>query len=350
MLIMAVSLAITVVGTRFYLEITGYPQLGNDTFHIAHALWGGLLQAIASILMLIYLNRWIYMLSAALSGVGIGLFIDEIGKFITKSNDYFFPLAAPLIYITLILAVLLYLYILRDDNHDARGNMYNVLDNLKLLLDHRIEKQHYEEFQLQLNQLANQTERPDIAKIASALREGLSVDSNWTYESEQNSLHKIHTIAKQIEAKYFTRTVVRRILMGFFFFTGMGSALLVTGLALILTSPDYLEAFILDGILQNSSLIRGTTSLNWYFVLMVLNIIIGIIYLIALLSFIRHRDNVAIYAGIIGLVLSLTVGSTLSFYFNQFSVISSSLFLFVLLLMVLRYRDRFLQDTLSSPM
>ncbi len=37
----------TVIATRVYLELTGYPQLGNSVLHIAHALWGGLLLIIA---------------------------------------------------------------------------------------------------------------------------------------------------------------------------------------------------------------------------------------------------------------------------------------------------------------
>ena len=60
MLTMVIAFAITVVGTRLYLDITGYPQLGNSTFHFAHALWGGLLQVIAAVLMLIYLNEWVF--------------------------------------------------------------------------------------------------------------------------------------------------------------------------------------------------------------------------------------------------------------------------------------------------
>jgi hypothetical protein len=91
-LIMVVSFAISVVTTRLYLEAAGYPQIGNATFHFAHALWGGLLQVGAALLLLTFTNRWVYSLSAALAGIGIGLFVDEVGKFITQNNDYFFPL------------------------------------------------------------------------------------------------------------------------------------------------------------------------------------------------------------------------------------------------------------------
>ena len=77
--------------------------------HIAHALWGGLLLFVAVILPLALANRWAIQVSAFLSGIGIGLFIDEVGKFITQTNDYFFPPAMPLIYGVFLLTVLVYL-------------------------------------------------------------------------------------------------------------------------------------------------------------------------------------------------------------------------------------------------
>ena len=90
--------AATVILTRLFLELSGYPQIGNGVLHIAHALWGRLLLIIAALLPLILVNDWALTLSAVLSGLGVGLFIDEVGKFITQRNDYFFPPAAPVIY------------------------------------------------------------------------------------------------------------------------------------------------------------------------------------------------------------------------------------------------------------
>jgi len=92
------SFAASVSLTRLVLELTGYPQLGNSTLHIAHVLYGGVILYAASLIPLLYANRWAYTWGAILSGVGVGLFIDEVGKFITQSNDYFFRAAAPIIY------------------------------------------------------------------------------------------------------------------------------------------------------------------------------------------------------------------------------------------------------------
>lgn len=97
-----VSSALTIVGIRLFLELTGYPQLGSDGLHIAHMLWGGLLLTVALLFML--LSDKPHKFSVAIvGGIGFGFFIDEVGKFVTSDNNYFYQPTALLIYTTLLL-------------------------------------------------------------------------------------------------------------------------------------------------------------------------------------------------------------------------------------------------------
>jgi len=114
-LLTIVSFIVAVVGTRWYLQATGYPQVGGGELHIAHMLWGGLLLVIAALLPLVIAATPALTVSAILAGAGTGLFIDEVGKFITASNDYFYPLAAPLIYGLLLALVLLFVLVRRRE-------------------------------------------------------------------------------------------------------------------------------------------------------------------------------------------------------------------------------------------
>ena len=114
------SFAASVAATRLFLEITGYPQVGGGELHIAHVLWGGILLFIGALFPLVLANRWSFPVSAVISGLGVGLFMDEIGKFITQTNDYFYPAAAPIIYAFFLLVVFLYTRIRKFKNEDAR--------------------------------------------------------------------------------------------------------------------------------------------------------------------------------------------------------------------------------------
>ncbi|MDP9468288.1 MAG: hypothetical protein M3P32_06050, partial [Chloroflexota bacterium] len=134
-----VSFAATVLATRAFLELTGYPRIGGGELHIAHALWGGLFLFVAALLPIILAGRNVYRASAVLGGVGIGLFIDEVGKFITTSNDYFYPAAAPLIYATFLLAVLVYLRVRRRTQPDPRSELLTSLQLIEEAVDNDLQ-------------------------------------------------------------------------------------------------------------------------------------------------------------------------------------------------------------------
>ena len=97
-----------VLGNRFFLILTGYPQLGNGTLHISHAIWGALMMAIAIIIAISYLPPVTRTFVAFLGGAGFGWFIDELGKFITRDVNYFFEPTIALIYITFVVMYLVF--------------------------------------------------------------------------------------------------------------------------------------------------------------------------------------------------------------------------------------------------
>jgi len=93
------SAVTTILIIRTQLWLTHYPQLGGHGLHIAHLLYGGMFMVIAIGILLTFVGRSPRRPAAIVGGVGFGFFIDELGKFITADNNYFFKPAAALIYL-----------------------------------------------------------------------------------------------------------------------------------------------------------------------------------------------------------------------------------------------------------
>jgi len=122
----------TILGIRIFLALTGYPQLGGGNgLHIAHMLWGGLLMLIAIILFLAYLNKSSLIWGSILGGIGFGFFIDELGKFLTSDNNYFFKPTFALMYGIFLAIYLVSRVIEKRVSMSPREYMANALDMLK---------------------------------------------------------------------------------------------------------------------------------------------------------------------------------------------------------------------------
>jgi hypothetical protein len=130
----------TLLGLRFYLEATGFPQVGGDGLHVAHVLWGGLLMCAGIVVLLASLGRRAQNLAAVLGGAGFGLFIDEVGKFLTSDNNYFFKPAVAIIYIVFLLLVVVARAFERQQTLTPEAYLVNAIDLMKEAVLHDMDQ------------------------------------------------------------------------------------------------------------------------------------------------------------------------------------------------------------------
>ena len=134
-----ISAVSSVIVIRVFLKITDYPQIGGGGLHIAHMLWGGLLMFAALFLMFIFINRNVRAASALIGGIGFGMFIDELGKFITSDNNYFYQPTIALIYIIFVLIFLLYKFVSSYTKYSEKTYAVNAAEGLTEIISDNLD-------------------------------------------------------------------------------------------------------------------------------------------------------------------------------------------------------------------
>jgi hypothetical protein len=123
-----VSAVVAVLLIRGWLGLTGYPQIGGDGLHIAHMLFGGIGMLIALLATLTFLGRRARVFAAIVGGAGFGAFIDELGKFITSDNNYFYQPAVAMIYVVFVLLFIAGERLTTDSHPTADERLAQALD------------------------------------------------------------------------------------------------------------------------------------------------------------------------------------------------------------------------------
>src|SRR6266550_2105075 len=126
-----VSAIVSIFVIRIYLRFAHYPKIGAGEFHIAHLLWGGFFMMAALLILLSFLNQKAAVVSSILGGIGFGAFIDELGKFITADNNYFFQPTIALIYIVFVLLFLISRFIPKYQPFTQREYLVNAIEMIK---------------------------------------------------------------------------------------------------------------------------------------------------------------------------------------------------------------------------
>lgn len=332
--------AATVSLVRLFLEITGYPQIGGNTIHIAHVLWGGLILFAAALLPLIYANRWVYDFGAVSAGVGAGLFLDEVGKFITQSNDYFYPAAAPIIYVFFLLMVLLYFQVKQSNRRDPRSTFYRVLDAVEEVVDRDLDSRERARLEGDLVWIQERVKEPNLGDLSRALLKFIRTEDLEVVPTRRRLFERLWERWLTWEARFFPRSRMRALLAGGLLGLGVVAVLNLMRLLLGLGDQGQMAEFIAE--LVEGGKINTDLELLWYVGRAALEGTVGLMIILASLLMLLGFERFGGYAGYYGLLLALTAVNPLVFYFEQFSTILTAVIQFTLLLVLSRYRTRFL--------
>jgi hypothetical protein len=344
LLISLSAFAGSVILTRLFLDLAGYPQVGNNVLHIAHALWGGLLLMLASILPLLLANRWARILSSLLSGLGVGLFIDEIGKFITQKNDYFFPPAAPVIYAVFLLLVLLFFFVRRRGAADPRAEMYRALSNLSELLDNNLDTRELEELHEHLA-IAQQANQPHVAGLAVTLQTYLQ-ETELALLPAKPGLWKRFRAALERWGRRIGRRPHRIAILAAMAILSLGMVMAIVLPLLTVVAPHTAGQRLLTWLVTQDD-VQTAGSRFWFYLRIALQGVVGLIAMVSIVRFVRGQEGRGIQAAFLALLLSLSGVILLSFYLDQFSATATALVQFGVLLLVQAYRRWYLEPVLK---
>jgi hypothetical protein len=334
LLVAIVSYAVSVALVRGFLNLTGFPQIGGGAYHISHVLWGGLLLFVAAVALLTIDTPVVYIGASILSGAGFGLFIDEVGKFITSDYNYFFLAAAPIVYIIFLVTLLVYLRLRRPLPHDTLNELDQSLELLEKDILQPLGAAEWAELDAHLASVAGDDPAERTTRLGRVLLDYVRSESHSEFARRgltgwQRAIERLNRWLKEDRLR----------------------GLLVAGLVLlaliILKDPVSTATWMPHGLSQFLQGLRfgpevsplsapGLSTLR-----MVLEVAIGALSLAAagLLAF--KRVNAGVALGYLSLLAALLTLDILVFYFEQFSAILGVAYQFLLLLGLLAYRRRF---------
>ena len=292
-----VSAIVTVLAIRFYLWLTGYPRVGGDTLHIAHMLWGGLFMIVSFAMVMLFAHQAWKPIAALVGGIGFGAFIDELGKFITKDNDYFFEPTISIMYGIFIALYLLARYLDRKREPTEADHLFLAVQGVQWQAIGKLDKrrqgialEHLEESGVQ---------GPLVDQVRSMLENAELVDS-----ASQSRLYATRERAVDLYWQIVGNQWFRRLILGFFVIR----LLQIVGAGLLSWWNGTLD--VGDGLTWTEWIALGTGFVS------------GLLGVYAIVQMLRGKRVAALQALALSALVSLFFGQFFAFVAEQFAALT----------------------------
>ena len=315
---------LSLFGTRLFLVIFNYPTIGRGNWHIAHVLWGGVFMLLGIIFFLIFYGRSAFRYASIFSGIGWGLFIDEIGKYVTRDNNYWFRPAVIFIYISFVLLFFLYRILERKSSPSRSSQWHELFESCEEIVNDDLEVTEKKDILHKINKINSLSISPLEKKLLIDLR-NLIISTPVKKDKYQFSLSKF--IAVSLKTTY--NRVFRKKLIFYGLFTYslwyIGDKFFDT--VKLLFNSDKLV------ILQNYySHYDFFSRADVYMVSIkfIIEIAVAIFYFVALFYWINKKSLKGIRFYQWGLLVNIFLDSIFKFYFEQFSGVFSLIISLVL--------------------
>ena len=277
-------------------------------------------------------GRRALLVSALLAGIGAGLFIDEVGKFLTTTNDYFYAPAAPIIYGSIMLLVLLWLIVRRRGASDYDAT-HVLVEALRDGVDgHLTEADRQRAIDLQREAESDGPGDPDsIPQLLVRALTSPTMDEQLAAEG---------WVARGDARRLFERLLPTRLERWLIYLSLVMAVLAALLSALLLLASTQIELGDMNELVADAGRLEFPSEPIWLLLSLAVNVVVGVAAVVALVLLARGRTRRGLNTALVALLTNLVAGGLVAFYAAQFTALTSTVLIVLQLGLVLDLRIR----------
>lgn len=308
---------LSLLGMRLFLTIFNNPVVGRGSWHIAHVLWGGLFMLLSLVIIFVFYGKKSIRYASIFAGIGWGLFIDEIGKYITHDNNYWFKPAIIFIYISFVILYFLY-RVLEKKSFQTRSSLWHeLLEDCEELVDNDLEITEKKEILHKINKFRLTSSSPAEKKLLFDLQE-LVISTVAKKDKYQFNLSKFIAASFRITYnRFFKKKLVFYGLFTYSFWY-IGDKFIDT-IRLFVNSD---RIIILQNYYRHYDFFSKA---DVYMITLkfIIEGIVAVLFALGLVYWFKGKTIRGIRFYQWGLLINIFIGSLIKFYFEQFSGVFS---------------------------